>query len=154
MKTYKITKESEFVVDKGSHYLLTRFQWDGNLDIDLDKTLIVDKDGHIDTRGGRIDTNGGTIYTRGGHINTRGGYIKVKYIFQCFFCKRNFKIAKETCIIGCKEKTWDEWDAWFASDEEYDTKRGTQEFDLIQKSYEAAKVMKDVFFIFDKYNKE
>jgi hypothetical protein len=41
--------------------------------------------------------------------------------------------------IGCQEKTVDEWDAWFASDDEYSTKRGTVEFKKIQACYEATK---------------
>jgi len=41
--------------------------------------------------------------------------------------------------IGCKEKTIEEWDAWFAGTEEYSTKRGTKEFAKIQAHYESTK---------------
>jgi hypothetical protein len=41
--------------------------------------------------------------------------------------------------IGCKTGTIQEWDDWFAGSEEYETPRGTEEFDLIQANYEAIK---------------
>ena len=47
-KTYKITKDSEFVQDKGSYYLLTRNDWDGNLEIYLDKLCVVEGNQFID----------------------------------------------------------------------------------------------------------
>ncbi len=41
--------------------------------------------------------------------------------------------------IGCKEKSIPEWDRWFDSEEEYETKRGTFEFRQIEAHYEAVK---------------
>ena len=41
--------------------------------------------------------------------------------------------------IGCKEKTIKDWDLFFASEEEFDTKRGTQEFKQIEAIYLAHK---------------
>ena len=41
--------------------------------------------------------------------------------------------------IGCKSKTESEWDEWFASDLEYSTKRGTDEFKKIRACFEATK---------------
>jgi hypothetical protein len=41
--------------------------------------------------------------------------------------------------IGCKEKTISDWDSFFASEEEFDTKRGTAEFKQIEAMYLAHK---------------
>ena len=37
--------------------------------------------------------------------------------------------------IGCKEKSIPEWDEWFASDDVYSTKRGTEQFKRIHAQY-------------------
>ena len=37
--------------------------------------------------------------------------------------------------IGCKEKTIEQWDAFFASTDEYETKRGTDDFNRIHAHY-------------------
>jgi len=42
-------------------------------------------------------------------------------------------------IIGCKRKTVEEWELWFESNEEFDTKRDTEEFKKIQACFEATK---------------
>ena len=42
-------------------------------------------------------------------------------------------------IIGCKKKTLEEWDVWFSGTEEFDTKRGTEDFKKIQACFEATK---------------
>ena len=34
--------------------------------------------------------------------------------------------------VGCRVKTAEEWEVWLASDEEYETKRGTQDFKRIE----------------------
>lgn len=47
--------------------------------------------------------------------------------------------AENLIKIGCETKTIEEWDAWFAGTEEYDTKRGTLEFKMIQAHYEGLK---------------
>ena len=56
------------------------------------------------------------------------------------FCKWSVShINFETIKIGCKQKTISEWDLFFASDEEFETKRWTTEFIQIQANYEAMK---------------
>jgi hypothetical protein len=35
-------------------------------------------------------------------------------------------------LVGCKEKTSEEWEAWLDGREEYQTKRGTKEFTMIE----------------------
>jgi hypothetical protein len=56
------------------------------------------------------------------------------------FAKWSFSIKNNQIIkIGCKEKTVDDWDLWFASTEEFDTKRGTHEFKQIEAMYLAHK---------------
>ena len=42
-------------------------------------------------------------------------------------------------VIGCKQKTIKDWDIWFASDEEYSTKRDSFEFKRIKGMYLAVK---------------
>lgn len=44
--------------------------------------------------------------------------------------------------IGCTTKTIEEWDDFFKSTEEYETKRGTKEFERIQAHYLAMKAYK------------
>lgn len=45
MKTYIITEESKFIVNKGTYYLLNRNHWDGNLVIkNLGKPILVEGD--------------------------------------------------------------------------------------------------------------
>ena len=56
------------------------------------------------------------------------------------FAKWSFSIKNNQIIrIGCKEKTISEWDLWFASKEEFATKRGTPEFKQIEAIYLAHK---------------
>ena len=54
-------------------------------------------------------------------------------------CKWSFTILGNKIQIGCEEKTIEEWDLFFNSDEEFETKRGTEEFKQIQACYEACK---------------
>ena len=42
-------------------------------------------------------------------------------------------------IIGCKRMKMEEWDAWFAGTEEFETKRGSEAFKKIQACFEATK---------------
>ena len=44
------------------------------------------------------------------------------------FCKWNFGIKGNLIVIGCKEKTIEQWDLWFDSEEEYSTSRDTEDF--------------------------
>ena len=55
------------------------------------------------------------------------------------FCKWNYSIIGDKIQIGCKEKTIEEWDLFFASDDFYLTKRNTDDFKQIQAVYEACK---------------
>ena len=56
------------------------------------------------------------------------------------FCKWSVsQIDFETIKIGCKQKTISEWDLFFASNEELETKRCTKELIQIQANYEAMK---------------
>ena len=55
------------------------------------------------------------------------------------FCKWNFGIKGNLIVIGCKEKTIEQWDLWFDSEEEYSTSRDTEDFKQIQAIYNALK---------------
>ena len=55
------------------------------------------------------------------------------------FCKWSYGIKGDLIIIGCKEKTIEQWDLWFDSEEEYSTSRGTDEFKQIEAIYNALK---------------
>ncbi len=54
-------------------------------------------------------------------------------------CKWSATVIGNKIQIGCKEKTIEEWDSFFASDEIYETQRGTDDFKQIQATYEAYK---------------
>lgn len=45
--------------------------------------------------------------------------------------------------IGCKTKSFAEWEEWFRGNEEYSTKRGTEEFDRIEAMFKAYKAYYD-----------
>ncbi len=55
------------------------------------------------------------------------------------FCKWTVSIIGDKIKIGCKEKTIEEWDSFFASKEEFDTQRGTEDFKQIEAMYLAYK---------------
>ena len=55
------------------------------------------------------------------------------------FCKWSFSIAGEKIQIGCKTKTIEEWDLFFASNEVYSTERNTDDFKQIQAVYNGLK---------------
>jgi hypothetical protein len=55
------------------------------------------------------------------------------------YCKWRHYIVNDKIIIGCKEKTIEEWDLFFTSDEVYETKRNTEDFKQIQAVYESYK---------------
>jgi hypothetical protein len=52
--------------------------------------------------------------------------------------------------IGCKEKTMEEWDAWFAGTEEFETKRGTKDFAKIHAMFLSLKAYVIFLKDFDK----
>ena len=55
------------------------------------------------------------------------------------FCRWNFSIKGDKIVIGCKEKTIEEWDSWFSSTKTYSTERGTENFKQIEAVYLACK---------------
>ena len=55
------------------------------------------------------------------------------------FCKRSYGIKGDLIKIGCVEKTIEQWDVWFDSEEEYSTRRNTKDFKQIQAVYNALK---------------
>ena len=55
------------------------------------------------------------------------------------YCKWSYGIKGNLIVIGCKEKTIGQWDLWFDSEEEYSTRRDTEDFKQIQAVYNALK---------------
>ena len=55
------------------------------------------------------------------------------------FCKWSYGIKGNLIVIGCKQKTIEQWDVWFDSEEEYSTSRNTDDFKQIQAVYNALK---------------
>jgi len=70
--------------------------------------------------------------------NLKGANLKGAYLPM--FSKWSM-VKKENDIfrIGCKEKTFEEWDLFFASESEFETKRGSDDFIRIQAMYLANK---------------
>ena len=58
------------------------------------------------------------------------------------FCKWCFGVIDNLIYIGCKKMSIEEWDLFFASTEEFSTKRGTKEFLQIESCYLAVKAYK------------
>jgi len=55
------------------------------------------------------------------------------------FCKWSHCIIGDKIKIGCKEKTIEEWEVFFGSNEEYETSRNIEDFKQIQAVFEAYK---------------
>jgi len=55
------------------------------------------------------------------------------------FCKWSHSIIRNKIQIGCKQKTISEWEEFFNSDKEFDTKRDTEDFKQIQAVFESYK---------------
>ncbi len=55
------------------------------------------------------------------------------------FCKWTFSILGDKIQIGCEKRTIQEWDLFFASEEELSTKRVTDDFKQIEAVYLACK---------------
>lgn len=53
--------------------------------------------------------------------------------------KWGIAIKGDLLRIGCKEKTFEEWEKWFSGTEEYSTERNTEDFKRIQASFLAYK---------------
>jgi hypothetical protein len=54
-------------------------------------------------------------------------------------CKWSHGITNNKISIGCKTKSIEEWEVFFNSNEEFQTKRDTKEFKQIQAVFEAYK---------------
>jgi len=78
-------------------------------------------------------------YLKGANLegaNLEGAYLEGANL--PIYCKLSVFITGENKIkIGCKEKTIEEWENWFKSDEEFSTKRGTDEFKRIEGMFNA-----------------
>jgi len=48
------------------------------------------------------------------------------------YCKWSSAVCNGNIKIGCITKSPEEWEQWLESDEEYETKRGTDEFKQIE----------------------
>ena len=72
------------------------------------------------------------------YANLRGAENK-ETAYMPIFCKWSVCIIGDKIKIGCKEKTINEWDSFFASNEEFETKRGTNDFKQIEAVYLAYK---------------
>ena len=59
--------------------------------------------------------------------------------YMPIYCIWSLAIKGDSIRIGCKEKTVEEWDKWFESEETYETERGTEAFARIEASYKAYK---------------
>jgi len=55
------------------------------------------------------------------------------------YSKWSFGIVNNKIKIGCECKTIEQWDEWFKGDDEFETKRGTEEFIRIEAMYKAYK---------------
>jgi len=54
-------------------------------------------------------------------------------------CRYNLTIDKNKLKIGCKTKTLLQWTRWFEGVEEFDTPRGTEEFEQIERAFNTIK---------------
>ena len=77
------------------------------------------------------------------------GELKAKTLTTHLPCRWRFIISKNTLGIGGKKRTWDAWEKWFASEEEYQIPRGTEKFELLQLSFEIAKVYRKMFIFME-----
>lgn len=70
---------------------------------------------------------------------------------------KTYTITKDSEFVEDKGDFYllkrNEWELWFSGTEEFETKRGTKQFELIQVGFECAKAQRKVFDVFQKYNK-
>ncbi len=92
-----------------------------------------------------VSESGWVIWKGGDFL---GGYFRGGYFLGGEFrggimmplCKWVYGFDHDGKIkIGCKSKSLEDWQKWFDSDEEYSTKRGTEDFKKIRACFEAAK---------------
>jgi len=77
-----------------------------------------------------------------GGANLRGANLEGSNLGGAYLplhCKWSHSIVNNRIQIGCKQKTIEEWDLFFNSEDELETKRGTQGFKQIQAVFEAYK---------------
>ena len=101
-------------VDKGGFLEIEGRTYDGNLIIDVSKLLVV----------------------KGNQIVEGNQIVRRKYLLNNSIW--GIRYTKRDITIGCKTKTTEEWFDWFASDEIYQTPRGTSQFNEIWKAFNMA----------------
>ena len=75
-----------------------------------------------------------------GNANLRDAKNKDEAVKVPMYCKWSHGVTNGSLIqIGCKKRTIEDWDKFFSSNEEIETKRNTPEFKQIQAVYEAYK---------------
>ena len=78
--------------------------------------------------------------------NLQGAYLRraenIEKSFMPIYSKYSPVFHEGKIKIGCKIKTIEEWDSFFNSTEEYETKRGSEEFERIHAHYLAVKAYK------------
>jgi hypothetical protein len=64
------------------------------------------------------------------------GDAKVKYtpIVLMSYCKHTLTKTEKYLHVGCIQKTFSDWLKWLDCKEEFETKRGSKEFELIEKA--------------------
>ena len=63
----------------------------------------------------------------------------LRYANLPVFCKWSICIKNGLISIGCKSKCIEDWDAWFKSNETFDTDRNTDDFKRIYANYVAVR---------------
>ena len=80
----------------------------------------------------------GNAYLR--NANLENAKNKDKAVNVPMYCKWSHGVTNGNLIhIGCEKRTIEDWDKFFSSNEEIETKRNTPEFKQIQAVYEAYK---------------
>ena len=90
-----------------------------------------------DLRG--ADLEGANLYGANLYGANLEGAKNKEQAYLPIFCKWSNAIIGDKIKIGCKEKTIEEWDLFFASDETYETDRNTEDFKQIKAVYLAYK---------------
>ena len=85
-----------------------------------------------------VKDNANLNYANLNDANLRNAKNKENAILP-IFCKWSYGIKGDLIMIGCKQKTIEEWDIWFNSNEEYSTSRNTDDFKQIEAVYNSLK---------------
>ena len=141
MKTYYIKKED--CKDIGWAYEIEGKEYDGNLVIDVVKTIVIKGDqvvkGNQVVKGDQVVR--GNQVVEGDQVVRGNQDVSKKCITGT--CKHNVYFSKKLIKIGCKEKKTSEWVEWFNGKEEYETKRDSLAFNQIYKTFLMAKVAQE-----------